>query len=84
MYNVIVADDEKTARELLLNLIQKREPDLQVIAETENGSKALEAISSTHPDILITDICMPGINGLQLCQEAHNLDHDIQMILLSG
>lgn len=84
MYNVIVADDEKTARELLLNLIQKREPDLQVIAETENGSKALEAISSTHPDILITDICMPGINGLQLCQEAHNLDPDMQMILLSG
>ncbi len=65
MISVFVVDDHAVLRSGLRLLIDG-EPDMRVVGEASNGYAALDALAEQHPDVLLLDISMPGINGIEL------------------
>lgn len=61
MLKVLIADDESKVCQLIEKLVDWDALDMEVGAVAENGIDALEKIKEVHPDIVITDIRMPGI-----------------------
>lgn len=68
MYQIMVVEDEKTIRESIIQLINWSKMSCEIIAEAEHGLQALEMLEFLHPDIIITDIKMPGMDGIQLAE----------------
>lgn len=66
MARVLIVDDEETVRHLLRRIIMR---DGHETAEAENGAAALEEIAREKPDVVITDILMPVMDGLALCRK---------------
>lgn len=64
----VVADDEPLARERIKRLIAA-DPDLEIVQECRNGAEILEALRSQEIDLLLLDIQMPGLNGLDVVRE---------------
>lgn len=69
MINVLIVDDEPLVRIGIKSSIDWEGNGLNLVAEAANGAQALEAIKQTHPDIVITDIKMPVMDGIQLIKE---------------
>ncbi len=63
----IIIDDEELARELIKNYI-KLYPEVEVIAECENGFEGIKAIHEFHPDLIFLDIQMPKLNGFEMLE----------------
>lgn len=84
MYQLLIADDEKIIRESVKDLIPWKELDVEICACCKNGLEALDAILDTAPDIVMTDIRMPGISGLELIEKIQKFDPHIQFIILTG
>lgn len=84
MYKVLLVDDEKFILEGLSNLIDWEMFNLEIIGKSRGGKQALEALDSANVDILITDISMPGMNGLDLIRAARQSDPELKVIILSG
>lgn len=84
MYQMMLADDEPTALNLLQTIIEKKCDGFQVVGIAYNGQEALEKMKSLHPDVLITDIQMPVMNGLDLIGKAKEEDSDLVSIVISG
>ena len=68
MYHVFLADDEPWALMTLKNMIEWSEYGFAVSGEAEDGEQALARINRTAPDLIISDIRMPGMDGLALLQ----------------
>lgn len=81
---MMLADDEPTALNLLQTIIEKKCDGFQVVGIAYNGQEALEKMKSLHPDVLITDIQMPVMNGLDLIGKAKEEDSDLVSIVISG
>lgn len=84
MYRVIIADDESAVRERLLSLVSKLNKDFEVVGSFENGYDTLEALETLQPDLLITDIKMPYIDGIELIKQAKLELPLLQTIIISG
>ena len=84
MYKMIIADDEKIIRESIAELIDWELLNIEITSLCKNGLEALDAIVDTAPDIVITDIQMPGLNGLDLIEKMYHLDKNIYFIILTG
>lgn len=67
---MIVAEDEQSFREGILTLVDWKLYGIEIAGEAENGKQALEMIHNNPPDLLLTDIRMPFLNGLDLIREA--------------
>jgi two-component system response regulator AlgR len=61
---VLIADDEPLARERLRDLLAEQ-PGIELVAEAGDGREALHACAQHHPDLVLLDIAMPGIDGLE-------------------
>lgn len=84
MYTVMIIDDEPIVRKGLISLINWSLLECRVISEASNGIEAINIIYKCLPDIIITDIKMPGINGLDLAEKVY---HDLpgsKFIILTG
>lgn len=81
---IVVVEDEFRARKGIINLINKYCPDYEVVGEAENGINGLEVISRLKPDIVIADIMMPEMNGLEMFQKLKELGIKNKTIILSG
>jgi DNA-binding LytR/AlgR family response regulator len=66
----LIADDEDLPRSELRRMLAQAWPELEVVAECEDGPSALEALQAARPDVAFLDIRMPGSNGLQVAQAA--------------
>lgn len=85
MYKVVLADDETIALEGLRTLTDWEELGFEVCGACENGEEALAAIIRSSPDLVITDIRMPEIDGLELIRRVRSLDMEQPVfIVLSG
>jgi len=84
MYRVIVADDEESERSRILRMLKEMKDDFLVVGCYENGFDALENGLPLEPDVLITDIRMPYINGIELIKEAKIELPLLQSIIISG
>lgn len=70
-YRVLVADDNDAVRKVIRAYLEGR-ADLQICAETTNGRDALDAALALKPDLLILDVVMPELNGIQVATLAKN------------
>ncbi|MGO4545815.1 response regulator [Paenibacillus sp. 2TAB23] len=84
MYRVFVVDDEPFIIEGLYDIIDWSAFGLEIVGSAENGQDALEALKESAPDILLTDISMPIMDGLTLIREARLFRPDLKVIILSG
>ncbi len=80
---VILADDHPVFRFGLRHLIN-REDDLEVIAEADNGKQAVELVEAEQPDVLLLDISMPDMNGVEVVRHLRNQNLRTRIIVLSG
>jgi two-component system, LytTR family, response regulator AlgR len=65
---ILIVDDEKPARERLRRLVENLH-DYQVVGEAQNGEQALQQCELQHPDIVLMDIRMPGLDGLEAAHQ---------------
>ena len=70
---VLLVDDEKLARERLRRMLADV-PQLEIVGEAANGLQAIEAIGLTQPDVVLLDIRMPGMDGLEVARHLTTLD----------
>ncbi|WP_256761875.1 response regulator [Cohnella sp. WQ 127256] len=81
---MIVAEDEQSFREGLIALVDWKLYDIEVTGVAENGRQALEMIMNNPPDLLLTDIRMPYMNGLEVIRKAKADGVTFHTILLTG
>jgi len=84
MLKVLIADDEARVCRLVQILVDWEALGMTVTGTASNGLEAIDLIQAAKPDILITDIRMPGCDGLELIEKAKKLSPDLDIILISG
>lgn len=84
MYRVMIIDDDKTIREHLKEIIPWKELGLELVAEASEGEEAMACFVQEEPHIIITDINIPLIDGMELARRFSEREKDIQVILITG
>ena len=84
MYNIILADDEPIIVNGIQNFINWKELNCQICATFSNGLSAYEYLMQNSVDILITDIRMPEMDGLELARKIYEEQLSVKVIILSG
>ena len=84
MIKVYLADDERWVLLGLRKLIEKSGLPYLIVGEADNGTTAFKELQSLRPQVLFTDIRMPGLTGLDLIQKITEEKLDIQTVLISG
>ena len=84
MFKVIIIDDEPIIRRGLKNVIDWHKYDCEVCAEAGEGLNAIEIIKEIKPDIIFTDIKMPGMDGITMISEIIDIVPDSKIIILTG
>jgi two-component system response regulator YesN len=84
MWKVMIADDEPKIRRGLRTTIKRIRPDMTVVAEAEDGETALALVQKEMPDILMIDVRMPFLSGLDLIERINGILSDCIIIVVSG
>lgn len=84
MFRVLIADDEETIRNGLKRLIESYNLNLSVIATAEDGKSAMKLIQEYKPEIILMDINMPFMNGLEIIEKLRQTDENTKIIIISG
>lgn len=82
MIRVILADDHHLVRQGIRSLLEKT-GDIQILAEAENGQEAIKLAERLTPDVLVMDIAMPRLNGIQATEQIQSLGLTTQVVILS-
>lgn len=82
MIRVILADDHHLVRQGIRSLLEKAD-DIEIIAEAENGQEALTLVQELIPDVLVIDVAMPKLNGIQVIDKLQKLDLETTVVILS-
>lgn len=83
-YKVILADDERWIRSLLRSIVNWRRLGAEIVGEAGDGMTALTLCRLKQPHILVSDVRMPGLNGLELIETIRSEIPEIQCIIVSG
>lgn len=84
MYSLLIAEDEPLERSGLRKLIEKEFKDIDILPDAANGREALEYIGRYAPDILLLDIQMPFINGIEVLKSLRTSAYDGQILIISA
>ncbi|MDQ0064089.1 response regulator transcription factor [Paenibacillus harenae] len=84
MYKVLVVDDEPAIRQGLLKIVDWNALGFCVVGDVSNGKKAVACHKELSPDLIVIDIRMPVMDGLQAIREIRKTDGDCQFLILSG
>lgn len=84
MYHIVIAEDETQVRKQIVNHINGSNTEYFVTGEAEDGLQALEVLKEVRPDILLTDICMPKMSGLELIRSVREIDPELPIVVISG
>jgi len=79
---VLIADDHQIVRQGLRTLLEK-EPDLEVVAEAENGRSTVRLVREKHPEVVIMDVAMPDLNGIEATRQIISEMPKVKVIALS-
>ncbi|WP_179215296.1 helix-turn-helix domain-containing protein [Paenibacillus sp. MY03] len=84
MLRVLIVDDEKPIRQWFEHVIRQYPDEFYIVGLAANGQEALKLCLKLMPDIIITDIKMPVMNGLELIEQVNNLNANISFLILSN
>ena len=84
MFKIILADDEPVIIRGLRKMLQWDRLDAEIVAEASNGEELLTKIEKYSPDIVISDVAMPKMSGLDVIQRVRKNDNKMKFIFLSG
>ena len=79
---ILIADDHSVVRSGLRALLQTS-PDYTVVGEAENGDQAVALASQLKPDVLVMDISMPGLNGIEATAKLKRLEPSLKIVILT-
>ena len=79
---IIIVEDEKSIRSGLARMLPKLDPEYEVAGAAKDGQEGYQLISGENPDLVIMDIEMPEMNGLELCKQLQ--DSDIKIVFISS
>src|SRR6187402_17890 len=79
---VMVVDDHSLLRTGVANIINQ-EPDLEVVAEAANGRDGIDAFLLHHPDVVLMDLRMPGMEGVEAVQHIRAIDPQARVVVLT-
>lgn len=79
---IMIVDEHKILREGLSTLISKQ-PDMEIIGEATDGREALELVAKLSPDLILMDVTMPNLNGIEATRKIKSKNADIEIIALS-
>ena len=79
---ILIVDDNPRLRELIRR-ISTQEPDLRVVGEAEDGAEAIRLAHQLRPDIVLMDLVMPGINGLEAMRRIKVKHPEIKVIIMT-
>lgn len=81
---VILADDEPVARRLLRRNLCRSAPNVEVVGEASNGYELLSLLESVTADMVLLDIMMPGLNGLEAFKRLGRKAEELKVIIVSA
>lgn len=84
MYKAITVDDEKLIKKSISALIKTNETGFEIVGEAKDGMEALKLQEKAAPDLIITDIRMPKMNGLSFIEQVKERNPDTKFIIISG
>ncbi|NRT73904.1 response regulator transcription factor [Clostridium beijerinckii] len=84
MWKLVIADDEPKIRRGIDNILNWSELGIEIVGQAEDGEIALEIIKENRPDIILLDINMPFLNGLDLLQKLKEIGNSGIVIIISG
>jgi DNA-binding NarL/FixJ family response regulator len=79
---IVLADDHHVVRQGLRSLLEA-EPDLSVVGETGDGLEAAQLVERLQPDVLVLDLMMPGLNGLEVTRQVSQRSPQTHVVILS-
>jgi len=79
---ILIADDHAGVRDGIRSLLEPW-PEMQVVAEARTGAQALEAVRSTSPDIVIMDLSLPGLHGIDLVRSIKRELPEAQVLIFT-
>lgn len=84
MYKVLLADDEELSRQMMRSLIDWNALGFEIAGEASDGNEALELVYRLHPDLILTDIRMPGMNGLSFTKKVREMAGSPDIVFVSA
>src|SRR5690606_9449536 len=78
-----IADDNAPFRSIL-RLFLERAGDIEIVGEAKDGGEALAAVEAVTPDVLLLDIRMPRMSGIEVLRQLHKKSSPVKVIVLSG
>ncbi len=82
MTTIVLADDHRIVRQGLRALLTA-EDNFKVVGEADDGREALELVKRLSPDVLVLDLMMPGLNGLEVARQLHKQSPKVRIVVLS-
>ena len=82
-YRLLLADDHAVFRSGLKSLLHE-EPDFEVVAEAATGAEVVPLVKEHHPDLVVLDVQMPGLNGPEVVRQLRGMGQDVRVIGLSA
>ena len=84
MYKLVVVEDERDIRNRLVSMIKKAGCNFEIVAEYETGIDAYDGITTDNPDLILTDIRIPYINGIDLSKKVREVYPLVRIIIITG
>lgn len=84
MIKVIIVEDEEKVCQLIIRLVNWEQMGMEIVGVAHDGIEALEMIEKCVPDLVITDIRMPGCDGLEMIRQAKQKKADLEFLIISG
>ena len=84
MYRVLIVDDEMPALRFVQSIIERFATNFQVAGVATSGEQGFQLLEQQMFDLLITDIGMRGMNGIELAQAARAMQPNIRIVIISG
>lgn len=84
LYRILLVDDEEEIRQGIIYKFDWKANGFEIAGDAENGQDAIEKAEKLKPDVIITDIKMPFMDGLTLCQRIYENMPEVKLVIFSG